>query len=637
MRNRHTRSWLPRSPVAAAAAAALALIIVLAILGPIIWTADANKISVLDANLTASGAHWFGTDQLGRDIFYRTLVAARLSVELAVMAAAFAAVIGVPLGLLPAVLGARARRLVAAFIGSSIALPGLLLALFVSTVIGVGATGAVIGIGIANVPPLARLAQTLSAGVATRDYVSAARMLGASRTRLLFRHILPNVAEPLILTATMSVGWCLLEISALSFLGLGVKPPSYDWGALLNQGLQAIYINPLGAIGPGIFVIVAGLAFALLGESLTGMAKRVPALRGGGGQGVAAGGPPAAVTGQGDPAQVLQVERLRVQFPAADGSPLVAVDDISFSLRRGEKVGIVGESGSGKSMTALGAAQLVSYPGRVSWHELRLDDVELAAASAEQRRRLLGASLAMVFQDPMTAMNPALRVGRQLAEVAQVHRGASRRAANELAVRQLEHVGILDAPRRARQFPHEFSGGMRQRAVIAMGLMGTPKLIIADEPTTALDVTVQRQVLTVLEDLNTETGVAILLISHDIAMITNTCTRVLVMYAGRIVEDAGSDQLLGDAAHPYSRALLAAVPTMTSDRTRDLATIPGSPPTLADMPPGCSFAERCPLADARCRTDRPPMLELAPGRRVACWHPQGSLRELAPTVDEVKG
>jgi oligopeptide/dipeptide ABC transporter ATP-binding protein len=261
----------------------------------------------------------------------------------------------------------------------------------------------------------------------------------------------------------------------------------------------------------------------------------------------------------------------------------------------------------------------------VCWGELRIDDVELANATPERRRQLLGASLAMVFQDPMTALNPALRVGRQLAEVAEAHRGMSRRQANALAVTQLGRVQIADPQRRARQFPHEYSGGMRQRAVIAMGLMGSPKLIIADEPTTALDVTVQRQVLTLLENLNTETGAAILLISHDIAVVTNTCSRVLVMYGGRIVEDASSDQLLRDAAHPYSRALLAAVPTMTSDRSRDLAVIPGRPPTLADMPVGCSFAARCPFADDRCRAELPPVVELAPGRRVACWHPQGEL------------
>lgn len=639
MAGRRLPIWVPRSPVAIAAAVALALILVLAIVGPVLWTGEANHTNLLDSNQEASAAHWFGTDQLGRDIFYRALVASRLSVVLAVVAAAIGMVIGIPLGLLPAVLGDRVRRLVAAFIAGAIALPGLLLALFINTVIGVGIAGAVLGVGIANAPALARLAQTLSAGVATRDYVSAARMLGASRTSLLARHILPNVAEPLILTVTMSVGWCLLEISALSFLGLGVRPPSYDWGALLSEGLQGIYINPMGAIGPGAFVVVVGVAFALLGETLTGVAKRMPSLRGLTGRlapTVCVAGEAPTMVGPTDEASLaLHADRLRVEFPDADGSPLVAVNDISLDLRRGEKVGIVGESGSGKSMTALGLAQLVGYPGHVSWQELQVDGVEIATATPEQRREVLGASLALVFQDPMSALNPALRVGRQLAEVAQIHRGSPRREANELAVRQLGHVRITEPERRARQFPFEFSGGMRQRAVIAMGLMGTPKLIIADEPTTALDVTVQRQVLDLLEQLNEETGAAILLISHDIAVVTNTCSRVIVMYGGRIVEDCSSDDLLADAAHPYSRALLASVPTMSSDRTDELAVISGRPPTLADMPEGCAFAPRCPLADERCVTDLPPLVEPLPGRKVACWHPQGSLSGVTAPADEV--
>jgi oligopeptide/dipeptide ABC transporter ATP-binding protein len=616
---------LPRRPLAAAAAIVLLALVVLAIIAPILWQDGSERSNILDASQTASGKHLFGTDQLGRDLFLRSLVATRLSLLLAVTAAAIGMVIGIPLGILPSVLGGPLRRLVAGFISAAIALPGLLLALFVSTIIGVGATGAVLGIGIANAPTLARLAQTLSAGVATKDYVAASRMLGSSRTRLLLRHILPNVAEPLILTGTMSVGWCLLEISALSFLGLGVRAPSYDWGALLNQGLQGIYVNPWGALGPGLFVVAGGLAFALLGESLTSLAKRVPGLKGVVGARVARR---QAVGGTSDPSQVLRADGLTVTFPAANGDLLTAVNDVSFALSQGETVGIVGESGSGKSMTALGVAQLVSYPGNVGWRELRIDDVELATAAAAKRRKLLGSELALVSQDPMTALNPALRVGRQLAEVAQVHRGMSRTEANQLAVSQLRHVQIHDPERRARQFPHEFSGGMRQRAVVAMGLMGAPKLIIADEPTTALDVTVQRQVLALLSDLNTETGAAILLISHDIAVVTNVCLRVLVMYGGRIVEDASSDQLLADAAHPYARALLAAVPTMTSDRNRELAVIPGRPPTLADMPQGCSFAARCPFADEQCRAQTPPLLELAPGRRVACWHPQGSHKQL---------
>jgi len=614
--------WLPRGPIAATAAVFLLLLVVLAIVAPLLWTDASTATDVLNANKGSSAAHPFGTDRLGRDILYRTLVATQLSLVLAVIAAVIGICIGVPLGVLPALFGQGPRRFIAAIIGGAIALPGLLLALFVNTILGVGATGAVLGIGIANAPVLARLAQTLSASVATRDYISSAWMLGASRSRLLFRHILPNIAEPLILTGTMSVGWCLLEISALSFLGLGVRPPDYDWGALLNQGLQSIYVNPWSALGPALFVVVSGLAFALLGESLSAVARRsrsMKALR-----------PTTATAGAAtaDPGLVLDVAGLTVQFPGTGRAALTAVAGVEFALRRGERVGIVGESGSGKSQTALAIAQLVMFPGSVGWQRLVFDGTELATASAAVRRELLGTSLALVSQDPMTALNPALRVGRQLAEVAEVHGRRSRRQANALAIERLGHVQISDPARRARQFPFEFSGGMRQRAVIAMGLMASPKLIIADEPTTALDVTVQKQVLDLLERVGDETGAALLLISHDVAVVTNTCSRVIVMYGGRIVEDIGSEELLAGAAHPYSRMLIAAVPTMTTDRGQELSAIGGRPPTLDDMPTGCPFAPRCPRASARCTAEMPPLEQVAPGHRLACWHPvEGALEE----------
>lgn len=611
---------LRRNPLALAALLVLLLLVIVAVAAPIIWQGSAEASNVLAASKPSSAQHWFGTDKLGRDLFYRTFVATRLSLLLALSAAAIGMIIGIPLGLLPSVLGPRSRRTVAGFIGAGVALPGLLLALFINTVIGVGALGAVLGIGIANVPTLARLAQTLSAGVATKDYVSAARMLGASRTSLLFRHILPNVAEPLILTGTMSVGWCLLEISTLSFLGLGVRPPSYDWGSLLSEGLQGIYNNPLGALGPALFVVVSGLAFALLGESLAGASRRIPSL-----SGLARTRPRRRTRDSArvvDSETALVAEGLTVRFPTPAGDLVTAVDGVDFQVASGEAVGIVGESGSGKSVTSLALAQLISYPGRVDWTGLTVAGTEINGLSPAEQRKLLGGSLAMVSQDPMTALNPVLRVGRQLAEVVEVHAGKSRRAARAMAVDQLGQVQIADPSRRAGQFPFEFSGGMRQRAVIGMGLMADPKLIIADEPTTALDVTVQQQILTLLDDLNTGSGTAILLISHDVAVIANVCTRVLVMYAGRIVEDIPVRSLLTDAAHPYTRALVAAVPTMRTDRSRNLAMIQGRPPDLGELPTGCAFAPRCSFASERCRNEVPPLATISEGRRAACWHPQ---------------
>jgi oligopeptide/dipeptide ABC transporter ATP-binding protein len=285
-------------------------------------------------------------------------------------------------------------------------------------------------------------------------------------------------------------------------------------------------------------------------------------------------------------------------------------------------VGIVGESGSGKSLTALAIAQLVEAPGVVDGEMLRFLGADLLEGDPADHRRLLGTSLAMVFQDPMTSFNPTKRMGGQLAEVATQHHGMTRKQAKQRAVDRLGAVRIPDPERRARQYPHEFSGGMRQRAMIGMGLMGSPALVIADEPTTALDVTVQQQVLALLEEIRREKQAAILLISHDVSVVAEICDRVLVMYAGRIVEDLPADRL-GSARHPYTRALLAAVPDMQTDLDQPLATVPGRPVDPADVPEGCAYAARCPLADARCRTTDPDLVADeadGSGRRVACWH-----------------
>jgi oligopeptide/dipeptide ABC transporter ATP-binding protein len=628
----HKRSTLAgvlRTPVGASAATLLAAVLLLAILAPMLWTDDAT---VFDTDNIAQGVtshHWAGTDNLGRDIFFRVLVATRLSVELALLATAIGVVIGLLLGAAPMLLGRRAGRAVTAVVNIAVAFPGLLLALFFAVIFGVGAKGAVLAIGLAVAPGFARLVQTLVATVAGRDFIAAARISGVGRMRLLLRHVLPNIGEPLVVNATIAAGGSLLAFAGLSFLGLGVQAPSYDWGRLLGEGLQGIYIHPAAALAPGIAVVIAGLAFNLFGEAI---AKAI----GLGPQTILGGRPitiprrpaqPARISsGDGDSGRdtVLTVRDLRVSFPSATGI-VTPVRGVSFALRRGQAVGVVGESGSGKSLTALAVARLVEPPGQVSAERLEFCGSDLLHGSARAHRQLLGSSFAMVFQDPMTSFNPTKRIGRQLAEVAEQHQGLGRRAAFTRAVDRLRAVRVPAAERRAHQFPHEFSGGMRQRAMIGMGLMGTPALIVADEPTTALDVTVQQQVLRLLAAIRRADDVAMLLISHDITIVGQVCDRVLVMYAGRIVEDLLADELHGGPVgsgprHPYTRALLAAVPDMGTDRTRPLAVIPGRPADPANLPAGCAFAPRCALATDLCRSTEPELLAGPRGHRVACWH-----------------
>ena len=611
-----------RTPLGLAATVLTLGVLVLAVVAPILWTDEANVVDTSNILAGPSADHWAGTDNLGRDIFYRTLVATRISVELALLATALAVVVGLLLGSAPYLLGRRSGRMVSGAVNTAVAFPGILLALFFAVVFGVGATGAVLAIGFAGAPVFARLTQTLVAGVAARDYVSAARVAGVGRLRILVRHVLPNIAEPLVVNATIGAGGALLSFAGLSFLGLGVQQPKYDWGRLLFDGIGSIYVNPAAALAPGATVLVAGLAFNLFGESVAkglgvGVVGGIPALP----------PTPAALDDAPLPAEthhagtdlVLDVRDLQVTFPGANG-PIRPVRGISFAVRRGEAVGIVGESGSGKSLTALAVSRLVDDSARVDATRLELLGHDLRAPDTAVQRKLLGTTMAMVFQDPMTSFNPTRRIGRQLAEVSVHHHGLSRREAMARAVDRLDAVRIPEAGQRAGQYPHEFSGGMRQRAMIGMGLMGTPALIVADEPTTALDVTVQQQVLDLLAAIREADDVALILISHDVSVVGEVCDRVLVMYAGRIVEDLPAAELATGARHPYTRALAAAVPHMATDLDQPLATIPGRPVDPADVPPGCAYADRCPLADAHCRAEDPPLVEDGRGRRVACWH-----------------
>jgi peptide/nickel transport system permease protein len=305
------------------------------------------------------------------------------------------------------------------------------------------------------------------------------------------------------------------------------------------------------------------------------------------------------------------------------------VRGVTFAVRRGESVGIVGESGSGKSLTALAVSRLVDDPGHVDAERIRFLGEDLLTSDTAVRRRLLGTSMAMVFQDPMTSFNPTRRIGGQLAEVSRHHHGLDRKQALARAVDRLGAVRIPEPERRSRQYPHEFSGGMRQRAMIGMGLMGSPALIIADEPTTALDVTVQQQVLDLLAAIRREDDVALVLISHDVTVVAEVCDRVLVMYAGRIVEDLPAADLATAGRHPYTRALVAAVPSMDTDLDEPLVVIPGRPVDPTDVPPGCAYAARCPLATERCLVEDPPLAGDDDGR-VACWH-AGEPIELSTT------
>ena len=315
---------------------------------------------------------------------------------------------------------------------------------------------------------------------------------------------------------------------------------------------------------------------------------------------------------------LLEVDRLNVRFATPEGE-VAAVSDLSFTLAAGESLGIVGESGSGKSQTAFALMGLLAKNGRASG-EVRYGGVNLLTLNEAQLNERRGDQIAMIYQDPMSSLNPYLKVGDQLTEVLRFHKGMDRKAAFAESVRLLDAVKIAESTKRMGMYPHEFSGGMRQRVVIAMALLCRPKLLIADEPTTALDVMVQAQILKLLADLRRDFQTAIIMITHDLGVVAGVCDKVLVMYAGRVMEQAGVDQLFNTPTHPYTRGLLQAVPQMHHRHGAErLATIPGNPPNVLALPPGCPFAPRCPMVFDRCLTERPPAYELIHGRRVACF------------------
>ncbi|MFL5081977.1 MAG: ABC transporter ATP-binding protein, partial [Microvirga sp.] len=301
---------------------------------------------------------------------------------------------------------------------------------------------------------------------------------------------------------------------------------------------------------------------------------------------------------------LLDVEDLQTHFRTPDGVNR-AVDGVSFQVKEGETLAIVGESGCGKSVTANSILRLIPEPPGKIAGAIRFQGRDLLALPERAMRDIRGNDISMIFQEPMTSLNPVLTIGRQLRETLRLHEGLERRAAEDRAVEMLNLVGIPEARRRLREYPHQLSGGMRQRVMIAMAIANDPDVIIADEPTTALDVTVQQQVLDLLSRIRRENDAAILLISHDIAVVREVTDRILVMYAGRVVEEITSDRLAKHAAHPYTRALVAAVPDLATDRDQPLATIPGRPVDPAHVPAGCSFAARCPFATELCRSEDP--------------------------------
>jgi peptide/nickel transport system permease protein len=556
-----------------------------------------------------------GTDQLGRDVLSRLIYGARTSLLIALSAVLLSAVFGVTMGLIAGYFRGWTDTVLMRLAEVQLAFPFILLALAILAVSEQkSALRIIVVLAIADWVIHARLVER------EKEYVRGARALGASHARTMFLYVLPSVLPTALVIVMLELAVLMLVESILAFLGLGIDPPAVSWGTVLADGRQNVAIAWWMLVFPGAAIFLAVLAVNLVADGLADVLDPRLKLTGRFARGVAArrarkAAAPEPTPVEGEP-PLLAVRGLRVEFPMDDGSVVRAVEDVSFTLGAGERLGIVGESGSGKSVTALAIMGLLDAPGRVTAGSVRLRGRELLHLPERALNQVRGREVAMIFQDPGTSLNPVLKIGYQVAEAIELHQDVSGADARQRAVEALRLVNIRDPERVADSYPFEVSGGMQQRAMIAMALSCRPGLLIADEPTTALDVTTQAQILGELDALVDRLGTGVVLITHDLGVVAEFTERTIVMYAGTVCEAGPTERLVAEPRHPYTRALLEAVRDLEGEEAG--ATIPGEPPDPRERPQGCPFEPRCPLAMDVCR-ERPPELRGAGGRAVACY------------------
>lgn len=605
--------------------ALVAVVVLAAILAP--WIAPHSPYYQEISGGGPSAEHWMGLDSANRDILARLLYGARWSLIIGLGATGLALVAGAMIGALAATSRRGVDETVMRILDVIMAFPGIALAAVLVAVFGGSIPVLVMAMAFLYMPSVARVVRANVLAQYGEDYVAAERVIGARTPHILLRHVAVNCAAPVLVFCTVMVADAIVFEASLSFIGAGVRPPNPSWGSVIADGKNMVLLGGWWAtVFPGLLILITVLALNILSEGVSD-AWAAPARR------ERAGAAPSTGAGlhrtgtvtelpgieeaarrlaerarpipEGEP--VLAVENLRIGFEAG----VDVVDGISFEVRPGEVLGLVGESGCGKSLTALTIMGLQPRDARVSGH-IRFDHKELIALPRRARRRLLGHEMAMIYQDALSSLNPAMTIRAQLKQVCR--RGGSRTPA-EL----LELVG-LDAARTLRSYPHELSGGQRQRVLIAMALSRDPRLIVADEPTTALDVTVQAQVIELLLRLREELGFALILVSHDLALVADVTDRVVVMYGGQIVEAGATATLVGAPAHHYARGLLGSVLSLESGAER-LTQIPGVVPAPADFPAGCRFADRCPMATETCHTTTPHLEGDVRIHAYACHHP----------------
>lgn len=602
------RWWgrLRRNRFALIALGILVVITVAGILAPWLTKHDPNLgRSLRDALQAPSREYWLGTDQVGRDIFTRILYGSRYALIAGVQATSIALAIGIPIGVTMGYFRGWVDRIMLRFVEATVALPAIVLALVIVSVSGPGLVRAMFAIGVVYSMVIARLARGLVISAREELYVDAARTVGNHHPRIMWRHILPNVAPALVVQTTLLFATAVLAEAGLSLLGVGASSNQSSWGRMLADARTSLNQSIWPAIPPGFAVFITVLAFNTLGDGIRDAFSRDAR---GGRLGVDSVRPRVLSSEPNstgcevwaDTKPMVSVRGLSVEFPSLDdGRDVAVVQNLSLDIYPGEVLALVGESGSGKSVAAMSLVGLVPDPGRAWAQSILLGGRELVGLTFEELRRVRGREVGFIFQEPSAALNPAFTVGRQIVEPLREHLGFSSKEARTRTIELLDRVGIPDPHRRIDDYPHQFSGGMAQRVVIAMALACEPKFLIADEPTTALDVTVQGQVLDLIGDLRKEFGLSVLLITHDLGVVADLADRSAVMYAGQVVELGALEDVFHRPRHPYTEGLLRAIPR-NERRSGRLPSIPGTVPRPAEWPSGCHFQSRCQYAEPEC-------------------------------------
>lgn len=623
-----TRRKLPIAPRMVLPGVFLIALVVIPFAAPLLTGADPVEMSIPDRFAGPSAEHWLGQDEFGRDRLARILYGGQVSLTVAFVATSLAALVGTLFGLIGAYFRGPFEFFTTRLADVVVCFPPILLALLVVTLMGPGAGTLIAVLSVLYFPAFARIAFAEALRVSALDFVEASRALGTPSSRIVLRTVLPNIAGPLSIQYSLTAAAAITIESGLSFLGLGVVPPAPSWGQMIRGARAFMNQDPLGIFLPclalTLTIYIINFFCDRLRDTLdpkgAGSAKDAISAPKGGVAGALLPDLPEKV--------VAAVKGLRLQT-GPKNEPVDLIDDVSLELRADECTALVGESGSGKSLTSLALMGLLPEVIRQDAGQLLLRRkggklIDLGQQDVEGLESLRGNDVAMIFQEPMTSLNPVHKIGAQMVEAILAHRPMSKEAARERAIELLEMVGINEPAQRFDGYPHQLSGGMRQRVMIAMALSCEPKLLIADEPTTALDVTIQADIIELLQQLRRKhaDGLGLLFISHNLGIVAEIADRVVVMYSGQVVEEGPAHTILHNARHPYTRALLESMPASHDDlhsaRGDRLQAIEGTPPLPQKRPSGCTFRDRCPMAIAECAKAMPQLDALNAEHFVRC-------------------